>query len=58
MTVVMHTGLYSPSTAPSMTGMTSLTQKLFINFVTNLGFAFALNSNRDDDNWLTGRLMV
>ena len=54
----MHTGLYSPSTAPSMTGMTSLTQKLFINFVTNLGFAFALNSNRDDDNWLTGRLMV
>jgi len=56
MTVVMHTGLYSALTAPSMTRMTLLTYELLVYFFTNLDFPCALNSNRDDDNWLVGRL--
>ena len=58
MPVVMHTGSYCVLTAPSMTCMISLTQKLLVNFVTNLVFAFALNSNRKDDNRLIGCLVA
>jgi len=58
MTVVTHTGSYCALTAPSMTHMTSLTLKLLLNFVTNLVFAFALNSNRKDDNRLIGHLVA
>jgi len=55
MTVAMHTGSYCALTAPSRPCMTSLTSKLLLNFVTNLVFAFALNSNSKDDNRLIGR---
>jgi len=58
MMVAMHTGLYCALTAPSMTCMTSHTSKLLVNFVTILDLAFALNGNREDDNWLIGRLMA
>jgi len=45
MAVVIQTGLYWAQTAPSMTRMTSLTEILLLNFVTNLGFAFSHNSD-------------
>ena len=56
MTVVMHTGSYCALTAPSMTRMTLLSLKMFVNFNSNLVFAFALNSNRKDDIRLIGHL--
>jgi len=45
MAVVIQTDSYWALTAPSMTRMTSLTYILLVNFVTNLVFAFLLNSN-------------
>jgi len=55
--VVMHTGSYGAVTAPSITCMTSHTYKMLVHFITNLVFASALNSNREDDNGCIGRQM-
>ena len=56
MTAVIHLGLYCALTAFSLTRMTSLTSILLVNFVPNLGFAFSLNRNRQDDIKFVGCL--
>jgi len=49
MTVVIHTDSYYALTAPSMTRMTSVTQILLVNSVSNLVVAFSLTCNRQYD---------
>jgi len=44
MTVIIQPDLYSALHALAMTGMTSVTGRLFVYFVTNIAFAFSLNS--------------
>ena len=48
MTVIIQTDLYRALTASSITGVTSLTYIVLVNFVSNLVHAFPLNRNRKD----------
>jgi len=56
MMVVIHTGSYSALTALSMTGISSLTEILLVNLISNFIFTFSLSSNRQDDIRFVGRL--
>jgi len=58
MMVTDCTGSHCTLTAPSMTGMTSLTRTFSANFVSNFGFAFSLYSNRPVDIKFVGRLLT
>jgi len=49
MTVGIHTDSRCALTAPSLTGTPSLTQILFVNFVSNLDCALSLICNRQED---------
>jgi len=49
MMVVIHTDSHCALTAPSMTGMPSLTQILLVNYVSNSHCALSLICKRQDD---------
>jgi len=56
MTAAIHPGWDCALTARLMTRMTSLTYILLLNFVSNIGFAFSYNHNKQVDIKFAGRL--